>query len=303
MVECGQSAGKSWLTPQRLHARLLRLLKSKDEDIVRSSWRHEVAHRYRANSAVLNTLLEVMNERTFDDGTGRKKCPLRMLMGATNETPSGEKADSLAAFHDRFLVRKVVRPIQSQTNLSEMLFNNQEVSFQEEERISGVELDMCSVATNKIVFSENTKSTLMKIFSELKKEGIDPSDRRKAKSLKLARASAWLAGRTEVSQEDLSPLCHALWVDEETQAKIVKKVVGNHADPDGQKVSELLAQYDEILENTDTKSQQACSLALPKVGQVVKDLKKIDSEKARRATKKVGAGWNDLKCKLIEASE
>jgi MoxR-like ATPase len=63
---------------------------------------------FKANSAILNTLLTLLNEREFDNGTQRVQAPLIALVGATNEVPVD---DALMAFHDRFLLRVPVAPV------------------------------------------------------------------------------------------------------------------------------------------------------------------------------------------------
>ncbi|HRI18622.1 MAG TPA: AAA family ATPase, partial [Burkholderiaceae bacterium] len=57
---------------------------------------------FKANSAILNALLTLLNEREFDNGSARLRVPLISVVGATNEVPAEE---ALMAFHDRFLVR------------------------------------------------------------------------------------------------------------------------------------------------------------------------------------------------------
>jgi MoxR-like ATPase len=63
---------------------------------------------FKANSAILNALLTLLNEREFDNGTQRLKAPLISVVAASNEVPSDE---ALQAFHDRFLVRVPVAPV------------------------------------------------------------------------------------------------------------------------------------------------------------------------------------------------
>ncbi|MBI4449716.1 AAA family ATPase, partial [Candidatus Uhrbacteria bacterium] len=65
---------------------------------------------FKSGSAILNTLLELMNERMFNDGSERKAVPLRMLIGASNELPNPE--DGLEAFADRFPLRFRVQYLQ-----------------------------------------------------------------------------------------------------------------------------------------------------------------------------------------------
>ena len=63
---------------------------------------------FKANSAILNALLTLLNERQFDNGAGRQSCPLISVIGATNDVPEDEVAE---AFFDRFLVRLPVAPV------------------------------------------------------------------------------------------------------------------------------------------------------------------------------------------------
>ncbi len=66
---------------------------------------------FKANSAILNALLTLLNEREFDNGAGRVCCPLISVIGATNQVPEDEVAE---AFFDRFLLRLVVGPVSAE---------------------------------------------------------------------------------------------------------------------------------------------------------------------------------------------
>src|SRR5512133_174064 len=63
---------------------------------------------FKANSAILNALLTLLNEREFDNGPRREPCPLISVIGATNAIPEDEVGE---AFLDRFLVRIPVAPV------------------------------------------------------------------------------------------------------------------------------------------------------------------------------------------------
>jgi len=63
---------------------------------------------FKANSAILNALLTLLNEREFDNGCVRLHVPLVCVVGASNELPSD---DALQAFFDRFLLRVPVAPV------------------------------------------------------------------------------------------------------------------------------------------------------------------------------------------------
>jgi MoxR-like ATPase len=66
---------------------------------------------FKANSAILNALLTLLNERQFDNGAGRQDCPLISVIGATNEVPEDEVGE---AFFDRFLMRLPVAPVSAE---------------------------------------------------------------------------------------------------------------------------------------------------------------------------------------------
>ncbi len=63
---------------------------------------------FKANSAILNALLTLLNEREFDNGTKREKVPLIAVIAASNELPEGAELDAL---YDRFLLRLHVGPV------------------------------------------------------------------------------------------------------------------------------------------------------------------------------------------------
>ena len=64
----------------------------------------------QANSAILNALLTLLNERLFDNGNARFEVPLLCLVGASNELPESEELDAL---YDRFLIRRQVAQVSS----------------------------------------------------------------------------------------------------------------------------------------------------------------------------------------------
>ena len=60
---------------------------------------------FKASPGVLNSLMSILNERVFDNGSERHEIPLWCMVGASNELP---ERDVLDALYDRFLLRKMV---------------------------------------------------------------------------------------------------------------------------------------------------------------------------------------------------
>ena len=73
---------------------------------------------FKANSAILNALLSLINERVFFNGTEAVDVPLVSLIGASNDLPEEEE---LAALYDRFLLRYMVDYIEDEADFKRML--------------------------------------------------------------------------------------------------------------------------------------------------------------------------------------
>ena len=63
---------------------------------------------FKASPSILNSLMSILNERVFDNGSGRQDVPLWCMVGASNEMPESHALDAL---YDRFLLRKVVAQV------------------------------------------------------------------------------------------------------------------------------------------------------------------------------------------------
>ena len=77
---------------------------------------------WKASSAILNTLLRILNERVFENDGEPVEVPLKLCVAASNEWPPPESGKELAALMDRFLFRKTVRPIISGAGRQRLLW-------------------------------------------------------------------------------------------------------------------------------------------------------------------------------------
>ena len=68
---------------------------------------------FRGSSAVLNSLLTILNERTFNNGKETITTPIQSIVAATNSFPQEE---ALQAFCDRFLFRPTVELLSKPTS-------------------------------------------------------------------------------------------------------------------------------------------------------------------------------------------
>lgn len=159
---------------------------------------------FLGSTAILNTLLGVLNERTFLRGHTRMRCPLRVCVAASNALPSD---DSLAALADRFLVR-VHLSVVSDGRLEELLERGRE-PWQPRHLASVGDLDALVLAA-KAVDLEPIRARLAEAIRALRKAGIFLSDRRLVKLQSLIAAAAAIDGRTVASPADLWPIVYAI---------------------------------------------------------------------------------------------
>ena len=171
---------------------------------------------FKASSSILNTLLTVMNERIYYNGTEVMEIPLISLFGASNELPSEE--DELEALYDRFLLRYVVDYIKEDFRFLKLLQGDKNNS--KETVITPQELDYCKTQVREVTVPSNTLKLIGRIRKELSKKGINPSDRRYKQSISVLKAKAYLDGREEVAEEDLRFLENVLWRDPGEKSEI-----------------------------------------------------------------------------------
>ncbi|MDY7230039.1 AAA family ATPase [Hyalangium rubrum] len=161
---------------------------------------------FLGSTAILNTLLGVLNERIFRRGHTRMKCPLRVCVGASNGLPEEE---SLAAFADRFLARIFVESVPD-PRLEELLAGGASLWRDTEARTASlVSLDVLARAAQEADLAP-VRPHLAHGLRTLRAAGIGLSDRRAVKVQRLIAAAAALAGRRVPGVADLWPLIYAV---------------------------------------------------------------------------------------------
>lgn len=196
---------------------------------------------FKASSSILNTLLTIMNERIFYNGTEKVRIPLISLFGASNELPSEE--DELEALYDRFLLRYVVDYIKEDFRFLKMLNTGNEIS--EDGVITSEELDSCKEEAERVKLPSNILKLISRIRKELAKKGITPSDRRYKQSVSLLKSRAYLEGRIDVSEDDLRFLENVLWREPGEKAEI-QSVIHQSLHGWRDRLRELLIQAKEL---------------------------------------------------------
>lgn len=178
---------------------------------------------FKANSAILNSLLTIMNERKFNSGVTRINVPLLTLVGASNELPQD---DSLAALYDRFMLRYVVSNISEESALSDLICKRGS-SPSTRTMINLDEIIALQKKCHEVEIRQDVIEIMMRIKRDCEKSSIVVSDRRWIEFSDILRASALLDNRNFVETDDLIMLKHMLW-SEERQRIQVDSIVAKH---------------------------------------------------------------------------
>mmetsp|Transcript_46750 Transcript_46750/g.74795 ORF Transcript_46750/g.74795 Transcript_46750/m.74795 type:complete len:565 (-) Transcript_46750:838-2532(-) len=197
---------------------------------------------FKANSAILNSLLTILNERLFDNGNQRIKVPLLCLVGASNELPESEELDAL---YDRFLLRSSVEQVSAGSlatlltmRAGSVLPAGSEGSSSSGDGGGGVGQMSCDDVGLSVSDFEGVKAaaqaavdvpkSVVDLIVDLRsflQDKCEPpvyvSDRRLVKSISLLRVAAYTNGRNSVSEFDCLLLANVLW-QRPSEASVVR---------------------------------------------------------------------------------
>ena len=194
---------------------------------------------FKPSSAILNTRLQMMQERTYKHGSEIINVPLISLFGASNELPEGEE---LGALFDRFQFRMVVNYIQEPSNFIKMLKMADVGDIPE---LTLEELYEAQAEVKTVEIPEALYDTLYEIRADLEMEGVVVSDRRFRQSLSALRSMAWVDGRTVVTDDDFRILQHMFWTNPQ-EVKRVARVILSHTNPLELEADEIIDFAEEI---------------------------------------------------------
>lgn len=256
---------------------------------------------WKASSAILNTLLKVLNERVFENDGEALAVPLRLAVAKSNEWPAPETGKELSALLDRFLIRKTVRPIITSAGRQRLLWHTDHTP-----RLSaGItldEVDHAHTAAMTLPWSTEAKEALEAILRELHREGVVPGDRRQFKSVAAARAFAYLEGASAVEPDHLGVLAHVLWDAPEEQPQRAAQVIAKIANPAGMRVSALLLETEQVLAAADVRNLAQAATAAAKLAEIDRQFASMRGNgRLDRARAYVKDALKKLKLASIEA--
>jgi MoxR-like ATPase len=247
---------------------------------------------FKSNSAILNSLLQLINERKFVNGSSVLDVPLISLYAASNEIPNDE---NLAAMFDRFLLRVLSDNLDSY-HFHELM--NKGIQLEVNKMtgrgkglrpvISAADLRALQGAYDRFMtFPEDFLAKYKGLIFQIRSEGISVSDRRAVKLLKLFAASAVFDGRTRVHDGDFFVLRH-IWNNLD-QVELLEEIVNPIVDayyrehPDERRFIGPQASLDDLLTELNLIRQLLTSQTELSDIQLFSQLKNLNEIKAALA--------------------
>ena len=175
---------------------------------------------FKANSAILNALLTLLNEREFDNGSERVKTPLVTVVAASNELPND---DSLAALYDRFLLRCDVQPVSAESFEKLLsLTDKQSVVLTDKNCLSLSEVEDIQFQAASVSLGDDALDLIKSLRSFLQSQKLYISDRRWRKIIKLLKVAVYTSGADQITQWDCVLLVNCVWDKPDQKLTIIK---------------------------------------------------------------------------------
>lgn len=272
---------------------------------------------WKAGPAILNTLLTVVNEKTFKNGSDIQRVPMRLLVSASNELP--DEDSGLEALYDRMLVRIFVNRIQNKNNFKSMLTvgTPQEAAIPEGLAITDEEYHQWQSELDQLELSDDVFEKLFELKTMLENAATSGtavdvaetdmyvSDRRWKKAVKLLKASAYFNGRDSINPLDLLLLQDCLWNSPESRdvvRNVIKQFALNHAF-DQQEVEQQITLCREELSEIQEELESQFGITLgteTTTGLIKKQIHSYDISDAK--SYKVGSAFDLVKLVLLQSN-
>ena len=114
---------------------------------------------YKANAAILNSLLSILNERVFFNGAERVSVPLLSMIAASNEVPDDD--EGLDALDDRILLRVRVDAVARTESFTRLVDRSMAAAHSRPPSLTRADALALRVAASKVRVPEATVKALL----------------------------------------------------------------------------------------------------------------------------------------------
>lgn len=197
---------------------------------------------FKSNSAILNSLLTILNERKFTSGNHVTDVPLLTAFGASNELP--EENESLEALYDRFLFRCSVKYIEDETNFADLIFGSPDAGGINA-MLSIPKIQSLQERASSVSIDPDVRKIVLETRRELRAKNLILSDRRWKKMINVMRIAAAGIGLSTVDRSMVLLLQHMAW-DRPEQKEHIKNILMDLIISGGESLQKLKKESDDL---------------------------------------------------------
>ena len=219
---------------------------------------------YKANDGVLNSLLKALNERVYTNEGITAEIPVISFFSASNEIPNFNNPEekSLKALYDRFDFKVCTKYVEEKSNRMRILKQKQSGNSQVlDTSITIAELEQMQREVRAIKVPDSINELADNILCELRRKGIQVTDRIYFNYTPVVQAEAYLAGRDTVKPEDMSALVNYLWDKPEDYAVVSETITRLTENPLGEEIDKILATAYKMRDEFEKSSDKVPGLA------------------------------------------
>lgn len=188
---------------------------------------------WKSSTAILNTLLTIVNERIFRNGDDIEEVPLKGIIAASNETvPENQGLDAL---DDRLIMRLNVDSLQQKESFENLLRAvpvkakidiDESLTFDDKEWAEIIELSsVVDISREAFNIIHSIRAKIDGYNRDHSDKPIYISDRRWQKIAQVLKTSAFLCDRDCVLPVDLLVLKNCIWTKADNRNEMAKIVV------------------------------------------------------------------------------
>ena len=252
-------------------------------------------------------LLAILNERVYHEvngGRSMKHVPLYTAFTASNELIADE-SDDAAALWDRLLVRVLVESIQDNSNFAKLLASAVAAPHgAPAPQVTTIPWDdVADVVDNvvpTILLPGNILDNMIDLKNQLRQHEVYPSDRRWRQSIRVLQATAFMAGRVAVEEDDLYSLRYTLW-DSPEHISTVERITLGISNPTAEKMLEILDKAETISAGVTQRRGQALEARAQYGAEVITKVKMLMADLGKLRQDSIASGRSTTK--LDEAAE
>ncbi|OQB11871.1 MAG: ATPase RavA [Firmicutes bacterium ADurb.Bin193] len=213
---------------------------------------------FKSNDGILNSLLTALNERVYTNEGQTVNIPVISFFSASNEIPNFKDSTQqiLKPLYDRFDLKVLTNYVEDSANRMKILLDKQSNMVRKVNAVISLsELEQMQREVRQVNVPEKINELMDTVLCELRRCGIQVSDRKFFGFAPIAQAKAYLRGDSEVTSKDLLVLKNYFWNEPSEIPTVGRTLTDICENPIGAEVEKYLAMAYESMAEMEADMQ------------------------------------------------